>query len=289
MTSEDPIKICPHCGGKNKAVDQGWLKMMSPDESAEAVRCIRCNAPLYALDSPDKGRSEGYGFTIKFLCIAGVLSLVLYGLNVHFGALGSARDIGTLAYALVFVLLISSVVAHGKIFKNLKYLLIWGAIFLAALIGYSHRHDLSGIKDKVMAELVPSRGVQATTDSISFPVSSDGHFYVRALVNGRPVVFLADTGASDIVLSPRDAEHLGIRISDLRFNKFYETANGMVRGSSIQVSDFQVGHIHLSNLRVSVNEADMRHSLLGMTFFKKLSGYGVKDEVLTLYWDAGAP
>jgi predicted aspartyl protease len=38
----------------------------------------------------------------------------------------------------------------------------------------------------------------------------DGHFYIIAEVNGTPIMFLADTGASHIVLSPADAEKLGI-------------------------------------------------------------------------------
>ena len=152
------------------------------------------------------------------------------------------------------------------------------------IVGYSYRHELTGVKNKVLAELVPAKGVQSTLDSISFPVSSDGHFYIRAFVNEIPITFLVDTGASDIVLSPNDAKKLGFEISELKFNRIYETANGTVRGSSFRIDDLKIGAIQIKDMEASINEANMRNSLLGMTFFKQLRSYEVKNDVLTLYW-----
>jgi aspartyl protease family protein len=102
-------------------------------------------------------------------------------------------------------------------------------------------------------------------------------------VDGKPLIFLADTGASHIVLSPSDAEKLGVKKSDLKFNRIYETANGTVRGSSIQISDLIIGDIHFRDIDASVNEAEMQNSLLGMSFFKRLESYEVKNDVLTLH------
>jgi aspartyl protease family protein len=96
-------------------------------------------------------------------------------------------------------------------------------------------------------------------------------------------MFLADKGASHIVLSPDDAGKLCIETDKLPFDRFYETANGTVRGSSIRIADLRVGEIHLKEIGASVNEAEMRNSLLGMTFFKRLKSYEVKNDVLTLY------
>jgi aspartyl protease family protein len=78
------------------------------------------------------------------------------------------------------------------------------------------------------------------------------------------------------VLSPDDAKRLGINLNDLHYDRFYETANGHVRGSSIQIVDLKIRALHLKNIRASVNEAIMQNSLLGMTFFKRLKGYEVK-------------
>ena len=100
-----------------------------------------------------------------------------------------------------------------------------------------------------------------------------------------PILFLADTGASHIVLAPGDARKLGIAIEDLSFDRVYHTANGTVRGSSIRIDEFRVGSIHLEDIVASVNEAEMGRSLLGMTFFKRLNSYEVHNDVLTLYWN----
>lgn len=42
------------------------------------------------------------------------------------------------------------------------------------------------------------------------PRAEDGHYYVHLAINGQKIIFLADTGASGIVLSPADARSLGI-------------------------------------------------------------------------------
>jgi aspartyl protease family protein len=205
-------------------------------------------------------------------------------LNRTFDVLTFKEDSGQIVYEILLILIVSSALAAGKIRQNLKYLAIWAGIFLVLMAGYSYRNELSGIKEKVLAEIIPAKGYRKTPDSVSFPVSSDGHFYIRAEVNGIPVMFLADTGASHIVLSPADARKLGIETEKLRFDRFYETANGTVRGSSIRIANLRTGEIHLKEIGASVNEAEMRNSLLGMTFFKRLKSYEVRNDVLTLYW-----
>ncbi|MCG8548909.1 MAG: TIGR02281 family clan AA aspartic protease, partial [Desulfobacterales bacterium] len=224
-------------------------------------------------------------FNTGFFIIAVLLSGLVIWLNRTFDVITLKEDSGRIAYEILAILIVSSGLASGKIGQNLKYLAIWAGIFLIMMTGYCYRHEMATIKDKVLAEFVPGKGFRKTPDSISFPVSSDGHFYIRAEVNGIPVTFLADTGASHIVLSPHDAEKLGIRKENLRFDRFYETANGTVRGSSIRIADFRAGTIHLKEIGASVNEAEMSNSLLGMTFFRRMKSYEVKNDVLTLFWN----
>ena len=199
-------------------------------------------------------------------------------------SLSFSEDFGQIIYYILLLLMVSSAIVSGKLSQNIKYLAIWAGIFLVLMIGYSYRHELNSIKEKVMAELIPAKGYQKTEGSISFSASSDGHFYLNAKVNGVPITFLADTGASHIVLSPADAKKIGFKADELHFDRFYSTANGTVRGSSIRIDDFKIGGIHLKEIGASVNEAKMRNSLLGMTFFRRLESYEVKNNVLTLHW-----
>ena len=218
-----------------------------------------------------------------FIAIAFLSGLAIF-LNQSFDVISLREDFGQIIYYILLILMLSSAIVSGKLSQNLKYLGIWAGIFLILMTGYSYRHELNDIKEKVMAELIPAKGYQKAEGAISFAASSDGHFYLNAEVNGVPITFLADTGASHIVLSPVDAQTIGFKTDELHFDRFYSTANGIVRGSSIRIADFKIGGIHLKEIGASVNEAKMRNSLLGMTFFRRLKSYEVQNNVLTLHW-----
>lgn len=262
-----------------------WLDCM---DAKTPVTCALCNQAFDPSRGADAAGAAGAKakkpYWQRFLVVAILLAGLMFFLNQHFRVFTAGENSGQAIYALLLVGVISASLASGKIRQKLHYLSIWGGIILFAMIGYSYRHDIAGIKERVVAEFVPSTGFQEALNTVSFPVSSDGHFYIRALVNGVPITFLADTGASQIVLSPGDAERLGLRSERLHFDRIYETANGMVRGSSISIDDLAIGVFHMNDIMASVNEAPMRHSLLGMNFFSRLASYQVKADVLTLYW-----
>lgn len=236
-------------------------------------------------EQPDQSDEPSSCFFIRFLFIAGVLAGLLIYLNDAFHALSLGEDSGQILYAGIFILFASATLASGNMWRKIKQLAIWAVIGLVFMVGFSYRYELAGIKDRLLSEIMPSKGLQNTPNAVTFPVSSDGHFYIRAQVNGVPVVFLADTGASSIVLSPSDAKRLGINPAELAFDRIYETANGTGRGRSVRINVFKVQGIQLHDIRVSINEAEMSSSLLGMTFFKRLKRYEVKEDKLTLYWE----
>ena len=280
---KDNNGTCPHCGAVNSPTPNAWLRGM---ENGKSLHCPSCNKTLNANQSSVRFSGQkraNWNFNISFFIIIFILSALVVYLNRTFSVFTFKEDSGQIVYEILIILIVSFSLASGKIRQNLKYLAIWFGIFMLLITGYSYRHELSGIKEKILVEIIPAKGIQKTPDSISFPVSSDGHFYIRAEVNGTPIIFLADTGASHIVLSPADAEKLGYKTDELRFDRFYETANGTVRGSSILIDDLRIDKFHIKAIGASINEAKMRDSLLGMTFFKRLKSYEVKNDVLTLY------
>jgi len=224
---------------------------------------------------------------LRFAVIALALIALVSGLNLTFGTLSPKEDLGQIIYGFLMILITASALAFGNPGRKLRHLLIWFMIFVAGMVGYSYRHELSVAKERVLAELIPGRGIPKALHAANFPVSENGHFYIRATVNGTPVLFLADTGATGIVLSPKDAKKCGFRLSDLTFDRVFRTANGMVRGSSVRLDTMAVGAFRLEDIAASVNEAPMHESLLGMTFFERLERYEVNGDVLTLYWGKG--
>jgi clan AA aspartic protease (TIGR02281 family) len=129
-----------------------------------------------------------------------------------------------------------------------------------------------------------ARPAPAISQEVVIPAGPHGHFLVEAVVEGVPIRFLIDTGASDIVLSMNDALDIGLRPADLRFTRRFETANGVVRGAPITLRELRIGQLQLFDLEASVNEAPLEVSLLGMRFLNELRGYEVADGRLILRW-----
>ncbi|HEX6114537.1 MAG TPA: TIGR02281 family clan AA aspartic protease [Geminicoccaceae bacterium] len=111
-----------------------------------------------------------------------------------------------------------------------------------------------------------------------------GHYLIEAVVNGAPVDFLVDTGASDIVLTLEDAERLGLQPETLRFTQRFATANGEVRGAPVVLREIRIGQFSMFEVPASVNEAPLGVSLLGMSFLGQLNGYQVEEGRLVLRW-----
>ena len=99
----------------------------------------------------------------------------------------------------------------------------WLILGLLLVIGYSYRDMFRDLGARLSGELVPQQGAARGDEAISFQSSDDGHFHVEALVDGTRIVFMVDTGASDVVLSPADAR-LGFDPDSLAFTRIYETA-----------------------------------------------------------------
>jgi aspartyl protease family protein len=160
-------------------------------------------------------------------------------------------------------------------------MMVWLAIIAVLVLGYSMRGELSG--SRFMAALMPSR-IHTTEDGgLSIDMSQDGHFHMQIEVNGVPLDFMVDTGASDIVLSPQDARRAGYDPDTLNYTKFYNTANGTSKGAPVVINRMVVGAYTLDKVPASVNSASMSTSLLGMTFLRQFKEYRVTGDTLTLY------
>src|SRR3546814_873500 len=114
------------------------------------------------------------------------------------------------------------------------------------------------------------------------PAGAGGNVVGTGRGKGWRVDFLIDTGASEIVLSPADAQRLGYSPENLSFTRQYVTANGIGRGAPIRLDSLAVGPIVYAGLPASVNEAPMGESLLGITFLRRLESYEVRRDVMIL-------
>ncbi len=212
--------------------------------------------------------------------IVGVVAFVGFLAWQYPDAIESRNDWGGLAYSVILLILVSSSIMVGrrlKLKQTVKYAAAWVGVFLVFLVGYTYRLELGDMGNRVVGEILPYRATNLSTGEVRLRADVDGHYRVEALVDGKTVRFLIDTGASGVVLSPGDAKRLGYDPRRLRYTRIAETANGTVRSAPIRLDSISVGRIRMLDFPASVNEVDMSDSLLGMSFLARLRSFEVRD------------
>ncbi len=134
----------------------------------------------------------------------------------------------------------------------------WGMIFVGVMAGYGLWGDIAG----------SIRPVQSVTEggTIEVPRAEDGHYYLTLVIDGTEVEFLADTGATSVVLSNSDARRLGIDPEGLAYLGEAETANGTVLTADVSIRNVEFGPFFDERITASVTKGEMEGSLLGMDY-----------------------
>jgi aspartyl protease family protein len=106
-----------------------------------------------------------------------------------------------------------------------------------------------------------------------------GHYVASGMINQQPVVFMLDTGATDISIPANVARRLGLEAGR---PLTYQTANGPAVNYATRLDSVSLGNITLHNLPASINP-NVEHDdvLLGMSFLKHLE-FTQKGNTLTL-------
>ncbi|WP_343079300.1 retropepsin-like aspartic protease family protein [Ostreiculturibacter nitratireducens] len=155
-----------------------------------------------------------------------------------------------------------------------KQAAVWGFIFLGAIAAI-------GLWEDIRQDVSP-RQTAFSGGRVEVPVSQDGHFYLVLELNGTPVRFVVDTGASDMVLTERDARRVGIDTNQLAFFGQAQTANGIVRTAPVRIDSVRLGEIEDRGVRASVNGGNLDTSLLGMSYLSRFAKMEITGTRLTL-------
>ena len=184
-------------------------------------------------------------------------------------------------YAIFLLFLISPFFFKPKkvIYKQFKYLGIWGLIFLLGITLIAYKDIL--LNNRITSVIMPGH-VEYNEQELIFYIANDNHFYIHANVNGRFTKFLLDTGASDIILSKQDAIKLGFDLNNIIYNKRYHTANGIIKAASITLNKIIIGDIEFYNIPATISNSDMQISLAGMSFLKLFNSYNFDNNRVVL-------
>lgn len=122
---------------------------------------------------------------------------------------------------------------------------------------------------RIGENVASSRSSDVGAVAIHLNADSQGHFLSDGAINGTPVRFLLDTGATVIALGRSDALRASIRTASAPV-MMVQTANGVVRAWRVKLASVKLGGVTLTNVDAAVMEADMPHVLLGMSFLNRM-------------------
>ena len=105
---------------------------------------------------------------------------------------------------------------------------------------------------------------------IVLPADSRGHFMTQGAINGRPVTFMLDTGATTIALSADDAQRIGLDYSKGQ-RVLMNTANGTATGYRLRLQSVRVGDVEVYDIDAIVSPQAMPYVLLGNSFITRFS------------------
>ena len=185
-------------------------------------------------------------------------------------------------YLLGVLVLVASglVVRRIPIAQGLKMFVGWVLIFGVAFVLFTLKDEFLALGNRVLVE---TRGgvEQVAPGEIRIRQAPDGHFWVTAEVNGEPVRFLDDSGATTTSISRETAEDVGIEPSS-GLQAMVRTANGIVMVDRGRAERIKVGSIERSNVAVHISDAFGDMNVIGMNFLSSLSSWSVEGRTLVL-------
>ena len=113
-------------------------------------------------------------------------------------------------------------------------------------------------------------------------MAGDGHFWVRASVNGVERRMLIDSGATITALSAGTARDARVDTATGLAPIVLQTANGSAPAQAGRVDELKVGNIVARNLRVVSSPGLGNMDVLGMNFLSRLQSWRVEGRALIL-------
>lgn len=131
--------------------------------------------------------------------------------------------------------------------------------------------EINGRREVLRLGVVVSALGGGGRSGVTLYAEPNGYFFADGSINGTPMRFLVDTGASSIAINSRHANRVGIDYKRLGKPGIATTAGGMVRMYAVTLNTVEVGGIRLHNVDAGVIEGDFpREALLGMSFLGRL-------------------
>ena len=124
------------------------------------------------------------------------------------------------------------------------------------------------------------QAVDLGTGDIRLERNGDGHFYADVEVNGVPVHFLIDTGATSIALTHEDARRASIPL-EASSEVVGMGAGGEIYGQAVQLDRIKLGPQEVRDMSATVLDGG-EQSLLGQTFLARFKSVVIEGDTMVL-------
>lgn len=144
-----------------------------------------------------------------------------------------------------------------------------GGVKLLAADSDSASFDVDGKRRTLGMGQSFAGGTKDGRQSVSLTADVRGHFTAAGSLNGYPVSFMVDTGATSIAISADEARRMGL---DYRAGQAVAvgTAAGVMPAWRVMFNTVKVGSITVNQVEGMVVESGLSMPLLGMSFLNRM-------------------
>ena len=122
--------------------------------------------------------------------------------------------------------------------------------------------------DGKISGVLPARPAQKIVRLVP---GDGGHYFVDGQINGNPVRFLVDTGATSVAMNKHTARRLGIPYTVDGKKGMVRTASGTAVAYNVTLDEVKVRSVRLTRVKGTVIDGDFPgETLLGQSFLNRL-------------------
>ena len=194
------------------------------------------------------------------------------------------EDGPSLIWGVVCILLLLSSLAARRLPLGYvaKAAFAWIAIFAALFAIFSFRFEFKAVWERVKADISGTAGQSVSGEDITIRRQDDGHYWLQVDVNGKPVRFMIDSGATTTAVNANTARETGIQVDTDGYPVFLNTANGSVAAQRGIIQSLKIGTHEIGQHNVVVSESFGDTNVLGMNFLDSMQSWRVEANVMTL-------
>jgi aspartyl protease family protein len=185
--------------------------------------------------------------------------------------------LAAMALGLLGSLVIGRVPTLGRTLRSVSTLGLMGVLLLVVL----QLSRLDSRFDMAVPQLgLPEQVVEGRATRI--PLAPDGHYWLRATVNGAPVDFLVDTGATLTAVSAETAERIGLEPRGAGIPVRMQTANGSVAAQLTTIGELKFGNVTARGIDAIIAPGLGPTNVIGMNVLSRLASVQFANRTMIL-------